>query len=191
MILPIAAYGMPVLKRVAKPVEYNAQLRHFIDDMFETMYHAEGVGLAAPQVNQSIRVFVIDPSPYARWEAIDEQERKMLLNAKKVFINPQVIEQSGNMWSFEEGCLSIPGIYEKVKRPQQITLRYTDIEGIEHIESFDGILARIIQHEYDHIQGILFTDLLPPLKRRLLSKKLEKISKGQVQVNYKMIFPKH
>lgn len=191
MILPIAAYGMPVLKRVAKPVEYNAQLRHFIDDMFETMYHAEGVGLAAPQVNQSIRVFVIDPSPYARWEAIDEQERKMLLNAKKVFINPQVIEQSGNLWSFEEGCLSIPGIYEKVKRPQQITLRYTDIEGIEHIESFDGILARIIQHEYDHIQGILFTDLLPPLKRRLLSKKLEKISKGQVQVNYKMIFPKH
>lgn len=191
MILPIAAYGMPVLKRVAKPVEYNAQLRHFIDDMFETMYHAEGVGLAAPQVNQSIRVFVIDPSPYARWEAIDEQERKMLLNAKKVFINPQVIEQSGNLWSFEEGCLSIPGIYEKVKRPQRITLRYTDIDGIEHIESFDGILARIIQHEYDHIQGILFTDLLPPLKRRLLSKKLEKISKGQVQVNYKMIFPKH
>ena len=190
MILPIVAYGTPVLIRKAGPVELNDDLRKLIDDMFETMYRAEGVGLAAPQVNKSIRLFVIDPSPFARWDALDEQERQALQNAKMAFINPQLVEESGDEWSFEEGCLSIPGINEKVKRPGRITLRYTDIDGKEHTRTFDGLLARVIQHEYDHIEGILFTDRLSPLKRKLLAKKLEKISKGQVRVNYKMKFPK-
>ena len=190
MILPIVAYGTPVLKQKAKPVELNDELRRLVDDMFETMYRAEGVGLAAPQVDRSIRLFVIDPAPFARWEELDQQEREQLRKAKMAFINPQLVEESGDEWTFEEGCLSIPGINEKVKRPKRITLRYTDIEGNEHTETFDGLLARVIQHEYDHIEGILFTDRLSPLKRKLLAKKLDKISKGQVQVSYKMKFPK-
>ncbi len=190
MILPIVAYGMPVLKRKAEPVELNDELRRLIDDMFETMYRAEGVGLAAPQIDKSIRLFVIDPAPFARWEELSPEEREQLRNAKMAFINPQLVEESGEEWSFEEGCLSIPGINEKVKRPERITLRYTDVEGKEHEQTFEGLLARVIQHEYDHIEGILFTDRLSPLKRKLLAKKLEKISKGQVQVSYKMKFPK-
>ncbi len=191
MILPIVAYGMPVLKKKAVPVDINADwLEKFVENMFETMYKASGVGLAAPQVDKSVRIFVIDPAPFAEWDELSDEEREKLKNAKMVFINAQKIEETGEEKSFEEGCLSIPGIHEKVKRPEKITLEYYDLEGKKHKQTFDGIIARVIQHEYDHIEGILFTDHLSALKKRMLKRKLDKISRGDIQVDYKMKFPK-
>ncbi len=189
MILPIVAYGHPVLKQKAENIDiHDPKWRIFVENMFETMYRASGVGLAAPQVEQSVRIFVIDPAPFAEWKELDEKERETLLNSKKVFINARKLEEKGREVSFEEGCLSIPGIHEKVKRPESITLEYYDLEGNKHIETFEGILARVIQHEYDHIEGILFTDLLSPLKKKLITKKLQKISRGDIQVDYPMKF---
>ncbi len=191
MILPIVAYGAPVLKQQADDIDLtDPEWQTFIDDMFDTMYRASGVGLAAPQVDESVRIFVIDPSPFAEWKELDPEERERLRNAKKVFINARKLDESGPEWYFEEGCLSIPGINEKVKRPERITLEYYDRQGRKHTETFDGLLARVIQHEYDHIEGILFTDRLSPLKRKMLQRKLDKISRGQVAVDYKMKFPK-
>ncbi len=191
MILPIVAYGSPVLKKQAEPVDIRADwLEDFVNDMFETMYKASGVGLAAPQVDKSVRIFVIDPKPFAEWKELSDQERLQLENAKMVFINARMINEEGEPENFEEGCLSIPGIHEKVKRPSKITLEYYDLNGNLHKRTFDGIIARVIQHEYDHIEGILFTDRLSPIKKRMLQRKLDKISRGEVQVNYKMKFPK-
>ncbi len=191
MILPIVAYGSPVLKKQAEPVDIRADwLEDFVNDMFETMYKASGVGLAAPQVDKSVRIFVIDPKPFAEWKELSDQERRQLENAKMVFINARMINEEGEPENFEEGCLSIPGIHEKVKRPSKITLEYYDLNGNLHKRTFDGIIARVIQHEYDHIEGILFTDRLSPIKKRMLQRKLDKISRGEVQVNYKMKFPK-
>jgi peptide deformylase len=183
MKLPIIAYGDPVLRKKAADIsaEYPA-LDLLIANMFETMYGAHGVGLAAPQVGLSIRLFVIDAIPFA-------EDDENLKEFKKVFINPQVIEESGEKWSFNEGCLSIPDIREDVNRHQTLTINYFDENWQEHRETYDGLAARVIQHEYDHIEGKLFTDKLSPLRKAMLKNRLDSISKGFVKVDYKMKFP--
>ncbi len=183
MILPIVAYGTPVLKQKGAFIDAeHPGLAELIANMFETMYNAPGVGLAAPQVGVSIRLFVLDASPFA-------DEHPELEGVKKVFINAEIIEDSGEEWKFNEGCLSIPHIREDVERKPVIRLRYQDENFNSFEETFDGILARIIQHEYDHIDGILFTDRLSQLRRTLLRGKLQEISKGKVKVDYRMKFP--
>ncbi|MGE0636970.1 MAG: peptide deformylase [Bacteroidia bacterium] len=184
MILPIVAYGDPVLKKVAEEIDPDYPgLEKLIADMYETMYSSKGVGLAAPQIGKSIRLFVIDASPFA-------DEYPELEGWKRTFINPQILEEEGEEWDFNEGCLSIPGIREDVERKPELILEYEDENFELHEEKFDGVIARVIQHEYDHLEGILFTDHLSPLKKRLLKGKLNDISKGIVDVNYKMKFPK-
>ncbi|BDC98567.1 peptide deformylase [Persicobacter psychrovividus] len=184
MILPITAYGMPVLKKLAVDIEENnEEVQALVANMFETMYKASGVGLAGPQVNENLRIFVIDGSPMA-------EEDPKCEGFKKVFINPEIIEEYGEEWGFEEGCLSIPGIRETVMRPEKVLIRYRDENWQEHEEEFDGLRARIVQHEYDHVEGILFTDYLTPFKKRLLKKKLTNIAKGVAPHDYRMKFPK-
>lgn len=183
MKLPIVAYGDPILKRKGVDIDEDYPgLQELIPNMFETMYGAHGVGLAAPQVGLSIRLFVVDASPYAE----DEPELKTF---KKVFINPEILDESGEKWLFNEGCLSIPEIHEDISRCSDIRMRYLDENWEEHEENFSGLAARIIQHEYDHIEGKLFTDKLSPLKKAMLKSKLDAITKGQVGVDYKMKFP--
>ena len=182
MIYPIVAYGHPVLKKRAAEITPDyPDLNAFIESLFETMYASAGVGLAAPQVNVSVRVFVVDGEPF-------EEEDPSLKSFKKVFINPVMLDQSGDLWKFNEGCLSIPGIRDDVNRHAVVYLRYQDENFVEKTETFTGIAARIIQHEYDHLEGILFTDLLSPLKKKLIKGKLNDISKGKVDVDYKMKF---
>ncbi|MBD98669.1 MAG: peptide deformylase [Verrucomicrobia bacterium] len=184
MILPIVAYGDIILKKEAEDIAKEFPfLQELIDNMFETMYNAEGVGLAAPQIGKSIRLFIVDASPFEE----DEPELKDFI---KVFINPIIVEEKGEEWAFNEGCLSIPGIREDVKRQTHVTVEYYDRDFNLIEETFDGIAARIIQHEYDHIEGILFTDHLSPLKRRLLKNKLNNISRGNVKVPYRMKYQK-
>lgn len=182
MIYPIIAYGLPVLKKKARALEKDEiDVQKLKEDMYETMYYAQGVGLAAPQIGLDIRVFVIDASPMTE----DEPDAVAI---KKIFINPEKIEEEGKEWSFEEGCLSIPGIREQINRQEKIRLKYFDENWEEHEEDFTGIIARIIQHEYDHLEGVLFTDKLSPFKKRLLKSKLNNIVKGKVDVDYKMKF---
>lgn len=190
MILPIIAYGDTVLRKRAKTIEPgHPNLQKLIDDMFETMYESSGVGLAAPQIGQSIRLFVVDGQPFNEDE--EEADKDPSLEGfKKVFINPEMLEEEGDEWAFEEGCLSIPGIRADVYRPEKITIKYLDADWQEHTEAFEGMAARIIQHEYDHLEGKLFTDYLPTLKRQLLKKKLADIAKGKVDVDYRMKFAK-
>jgi len=192
MILPIVAYGDPVLKKEAEEIDKNyPKLGQLIEDMFETMYEASGVGLAAPQLGYSIRLFVVDASPFAeREEGEEEDPRAIDIDGfKKVFINPVIEEESGEEWAFAEGCLSIPKIREDVFRKEQIKISYYDENWEFHEDVFDGYKARVIQHEYDHIDGILFTDHLSVLKKRLLGKRLSNISQGIISVDYKMKFP--
>ena len=191
MILPIVAYGDPVLKKEAQEIDKDfPDLDKLIADMFETMYAASGVGLAAPQIGNSIRLFVVDGSPFAEDEEGEEDPRaEGMENFKKVFINPIIEEETGEEWGFNEGCLSIPKIREEVFRQEKITISYYDENWELREETYEGYSARIIQHEYDHIEGILFTDHLSPLKKRLLTKRLQNISKGDVEVSYKMKFP--
>tara|TARA_A200000113_G_C8825861_1_gene342074 strand:- start:138 stop:725 length:588 start_codon:yes stop_codon:yes gene_type:complete len=190
MILPILSYGAPVLRKEGDDFDENTPLAKLIDDMFETMYAASGVGLAGPQIGISKRIFIVDGSPFSEPEESKEIDDDLLAlkDFKKVFINPIIEKESGELWSFSEGCLSIPGIREEVERKSAIKISYYDENWNLKEESYNGIAARIIQHEYDHIEGILFTDHLNPLKRRLLKRKLEDISKGKVEVNYKMKF---
>lgn len=196
MILPIVAYGDPVLKKEAEEIDQNhPELKAFLNNMFETMYQAQGVGLAAPQVGESIRVFVVDTTPFAEDadEIEDEKERnetKALDGFKKVFINPIILEESGEEWGFNEGCLSIPGVREDVFRHERIVIEYYDENFQLKEEVYDGLKARVIQHEYDHIEGILFTDRLNPLRKQILKKRLNDISRGIARVDYKMRFPK-
>lgn len=180
MIYPIVAYGDPVLKKRAEDIEKGTDVKQLVEDMFETMYNAGGVGLAGPQIGKSLRIFVIDGEP------MDEEN---LVGFKKAFINPEILKEEGEEWGFEEGCLSIPGIRETIFRPEKLTLKYYDEEWNEHTEDFDGMKARIIQHEYDHIEGILFTDYLSAFKKKLLKGKLTNISKGIVKCDYRMAFP--
>ena len=191
MILPIVAYGDPVLKKSAEEIDENySDLQPLITNMFETMYKAKGVGLAAPQIGRSIRLFIVDGSPFAEDEEEEPDPRATgILDFKKVFINPTIIEESGDEWAFNEGCLSIPKIREDVYRPEIIQISYYDENWEYHEETFNGYAARIIQHEYDHIEGVLFTDHLSVLKRKLLQKRLTNISKGIVDIDYKMKFP--
>lgn len=184
MILPIVAYGDQVLKKKAVDIDKDyPHLEELINNMFDTMYEANGVGLAAPQVGKSIRLFVVDASPF-------EDKEADLKDFVQVFINPIIIDESGEEWSFNEGCLSIPTVREDVMRKPKILVRYYDENFEYYEEEFDGLAARVIQHEYDHIEGKLFTDRLSSFKRTLLKGKLSDISKGKVDVDYKMKFPK-
>jgi peptide deformylase len=192
MILPIVAYGDPVLKRVGDEIDENYEgLQELIDNMFETMYNAQGVGLAAPQIGKSIRLFIVDGSPFAEIEEGEEADPKAvgMENFVQVFINPIIEEEEGQEWGFHEGCLSIPKIREEVQRKPKIRITYYDREWNLKDEVYEGYSARIIQHEYDHIEGKLFTDRISPLKRKLLAKRLTNISKGIVEVDYRMRFP--
>jgi peptide deformylase len=192
MILPIVAYGDPVLKKEAEDIDQDyPELKQLIDDMYETMYAAHGVGLAAPQIGKPIRLFIVDGAPFAEDEedAEPDPRAKGIESFKKVFINPIIEEEEGEEWGFHEGCLSIPKIREEVYRKEKVHISYYDEQFKLHQEIYEGYAARIIQHEYDHIDGILFTDHLSPLKRRLLTKRLQNISKGDVSVDYKMKFP--
>ena len=192
MILPIVAYGDPVLREEAQEIEEGTDVSALIKDMFETMYKARGVGLAAPQVGKALRLFIVDAVPFADDEPENEEEAKefeFLKTFKRVFINPIIEEESGKDWAFNEGCLSIPGIREDVNRKPKIVITYFDENWKLQEEELSGLAARVIQHEYDHIEGILFTDHISPLKRRLLKGKLNDISKGNVKVDYKMKFP--
>ncbi|TNF72286.1 MAG: peptide deformylase [Bacteroidetes bacterium] len=190
MILPILAYGDPVLRKKCTDIDADyPNLAELISNMWETMYNANGVGLAAPQIGKSIRLFTVDTSPFAEDEELSEEERKQLKDFKMVFINAHMQTEAGKKWAFNEGCLSIPDIREDVSRLDTITLSYLDTDFNPHTRTFDGLLARVIQHEYDHIEGVLFTDKISPLKRRLLKGKLASISKGKIAVDYKMRFP--
>lgn len=191
-VLPIEAYGSKVLRKAGEDIDKDyPKLDELIENMFETMYQASGVGLAAPQVAVPIRLFIIDAAPFAEEDEdgnIDERA-KGLENFKKIFINAEIIEEEGEAWAFEEGCLSIPKIREEVIREPKIRMTYYDEEWNFHDEVFDGFAARIIQHEYDHIDGVLFTDHLKPLRKRLIQRKLKDISMGKVDVSYRMKFP--
>lgn len=191
MILPIYGYGEPVLRK--KTVEIGKDypdLDQLIENMYETMYKAHGIGLAAPQVGLNIRLFVIDASPLAEDEDYVDIKDELAL-CKKVFINPKITKRDGELWKFNEGCLSIPDIREDIKRLENITIEYFDQNWNKKTENFGDVRARIIQHEYDHIEGILFTDLLSPLKKKLIKGKLANISKGKVETEYRMKFPSH
>jgi peptide deformylase len=190
MILPIVAYGDPVLRKIAQPIQQDSlDLKKLADDMFETMYAAAGVGLAAPQVGLNIRIFVVDGTVLNEDDPDHEDFDPSLVGFKKVFINAQILEEDGDEWPYEEGCLSIPGIRADVYRLETVTIRYRDLDWNEHTEQYEGMAARIIQHEYDHIDGVLFTDHLTALKKQLIKKKLTKITKGDVEVDYRMKFP--
>jgi len=190
MILPIVAYGAAVLKRKADEIDPSyPNLKELIENMWETMYSAHGVGLAAPQIGLSIRLFVIDASPFVDEEEMSKEEVKTLQSFKKVFINPIILEEQGALWNFNEGCLSIPDVREDVSRKGQITLQYQDENFETHRITLEGLAARVVQHEYDHIEGVLFTDRISPLKRRLIKNRLASISKGAISVEYKMKFP--
>jgi len=185
MILPIFAYGHPVLRKLCDEISPSyPEINELIENMFETMKNAQGIGLAAPQVGIPIRLFIVDASPLA-----EDEENADLANFHKVFINAEMLSEEGEPWAFNEGCLSIPEIREEINRKPYISIRYYDEEFNQHIERFSDIPARIIQHEYDHIEGILFVDHLNSLKRRLLKRKLTDISKGKVGIEYKMKFP--
>lgn len=192
MTLPIVAYGHPVLRTVCKDItpEYP-NLQKFIDDMWETMYDSNGVGLAAPQVNRDIRLFVIDSTQiFENMEDDEKEEYEDYPGTKQVFINAHIAELDGEEWAYNEGCLSIPKIREDIYRQETVTLNYVDENFEPHTQTFSGITARVILHEYDHIEGKLFIDYMKPLKRKLLKGKLDDISRGKVSVDYKMMFPK-
>ena len=191
MILPIVAYGNPVLKRVAAEITSDyPNLSELIENMWETMYAAHGVGLAAPQIGLSIRLFVIDASLFVDEEEMDQEEIDTLKDLKKVFINPIIEEEQGELWSFNEGCLSIPDVREDVSRKEEIVVSYVDENFTPQQLKLKGFAARVVQHEYDHVQGVLFTDHLSPLKKRLIKERLTLIANGSVSVEYRMKFAK-
>lgn len=192
MILPIVAYGHPVLRKVAEDItpEYP-NLKELIANMWETMYGSNGVGIAAPQVNKAIRLFVVDSEQIIH--NLEEDEKNDYPGdegVKGVFINAHIVETGGKDWAYNEGCLSIPKVREDVNRAETVTLSYVDENFTSHVRTFTGVTARVILHEYDHIDGVLFIDHLKPLKRRMLKSKLEDITKGKIRVDYKMTFPK-
>ena len=197
MIYPIVAFGDPVLKTRAKDIAADlpaADLKQLVDDMYATMYHASGVGLAAPQIGKGVRLFVIDSAPMVARDEDDEEEEQEELDPteapiKRAFINPVMVSETGEEWGFEEGCLSIPGVRETVFRHETIVIRYEDEQRVQHEDTFSGMTARVIQHEYDHLEGVLFTDLISGFKKQLIKGKLTRISKGDVNADYRMRFP--
>lgn len=184
MNLPVVAYGHTTLRKVSEEIDKDyPDLEKFIADMFETMYSSDGIGLAAPQVNRSIRLFIVDGTPFA-------DKMPELSDFKKIFINPYILEESGKEVTMDEGCLSIPNIREDVKRQSEVVIEYYDENWELKEEKYSGFAARVIQHEYDHLEGILFTDKISPLRKTLIRRKLQDISKGKIDVGYRMIFPK-
>mgnify|MGYP006160973319 FL=1 len=193
MIYPIVAYGHSVLRKECDEINEGEDVSILLEDMFQTMYAAKGVGLAAPQIGKSIRLFIVDATPFSEEEPENEIEKidfAALKKLKKAFINPIIEDKTGEKWPFSEGCLSIPGIREDVIRESEIKISYFNEKWEYQEDMFRGVAARIIQHEYDHIEGVLFTDYLNPLKKRLLKRKFTDISKGKVDVDYKMKFLK-
>lgn len=190
MILPIVAYGDPVLRKKAEAISKDyPNLANLIANMKETMYGAFGVGLAAPQIGLPIRMFMVDTSPFAEDEEFTAEEQAKLKTFQKTFINAEILMEEGDEWAFNEGCLSIPDVREDVFRKPKVTIKYQDEDFNEHTDVYEGLIARVVQHEYDHIEGILFTDKLSGLKKRLIKGKLSNISKGKISVDYKMRFP--
>jgi peptide deformylase len=194
MILPIVAYGNPILRKVAHDIdEQYPNLKKLIEDMWETMYASNGVGLAAPQINKDIRLFIVDSAQiFANMDEKDKEEENYPdePGIKQVFINAHIVEEAGDDWAYNEGCLSIPKIREDIYRAEEVTIEYQDENFVKHSRTFNGITARIILHEYDHIDGKLFIDYISPLKRKLLKRKLDDIMKGNIKVDYKMAFAK-
>jgi peptide deformylase len=189
MILPIVGYGDPVLRKVADFISSDySNLKETLANMYDTMYNACGVGLAAPQVGLSIRIFVVDTSAFGEDDELEKEEQLKLKNFKRTFINAKMIKEEGEIWGFNEGCLSIPDVREDVFRNERITLEYCDEDFVVKTEVFDGLIARVIQHEYDHIEGILFTDLISSLKKQLIKKKLQNIMDGKARPDYRMKF---
>ncbi len=192
MILPIVAYGSPVLRKLCEEIDNDYPgLEKLIDDMWETMYNSNGVGLAAPQINKPIRLFVIDSTQI--FANLEEDEKDLYPDGpgfKAVFINAHIVQEEGTPWTYNEGCLSIPKIREDILRNEKITIEYLDENFELHTKTFNGITARVILHEYDHIEGKLFIDYIKPLKKTLLKRKLDDITKGKIKVDYRMLFPK-
>lgn len=189
MIIPIYGYGEPVLRQVASEISPDyPNLKEIITNMYETMYNAYGVGLAAPQVGMSIRLFVIDTEPFSDSSDLSKEEQEQLKNFKKTFINAKILKEEGEEWGFNEGCLSIPDVREDVYRNERITIEYCEEDFVTKTEVFDGLIARVIQHEYDHIEGILFTDKISMLKKTLIKKKLQNIMDGKAFPDYRMKF---
>lgn len=194
MVLPIVVYGDPVLRKICENIDKQYEgLEQLIKDMFDTMYAANGVGLAAPQIGKAIRLFIVDTEPFAETDEDDDDEdaeftpeqRKELQAFKKIFINARILNETGTEWKFSEGCLSIPRIREDVSRKPTITIEYYDENFKKHTETYDGVIARVIQHEYDHIEGILFTDKVGAFKRKMISGKLSDIAAGKISADYK------
>ena len=186
MILPIVAFGSPVLRKKCVDISPDyPELEMLLDNMRETMHEAHGVGLAAPQINKAIRLFLIDTTPF-----FDDEEETEEVIVKQVFINAKILKETGKEWDFNEGCLSIPDVREDISRKPSITIEYFDENFKKHTDTYDGLTARVIQHEYDHIQGVLFTDKISALRKRMIKGKLLDISKGKVDVSYKMRFPR-
>ncbi len=192
MILPIVAYGNPILRKVCKPITAEFKnLNELISNMWDTLYNSNGVGLAAPQINQDIRLFLVDTLQIV--EGAEEEDKETYKNEKpikQVFINPTVLSLDGDDWKYNEGCLSIPKVREDIYRAESVTLTYQDENFLQHTNTFDGITARVILHEYDHIEGKLFIDHINPIKKRLIKSKLDNIAKGKIKVDYRMIFAK-
>lgn len=189
MILSIVGYGDPVLRKVGEEIspEYP-NLSELIANMYDTMYNAYGVGLAAPQIGLAIRLFIVDTAPFSESDDLSSEEAQQLKGFKKTFINPKIIKEEGNEWGFNEGCLSIPDVREDVFRKERITIEYLDENFAKHTEVYDGLIARVIQHEYDHIEGVLFTDKISSLKKTLIKKRLQNIIDGKIRADYKMKF---
>jgi peptide deformylase len=186
MILPIVSFGSPVLRKKCADISPDyPELEMLLNNMWETMHEAHGVGLAAPQINKAIRIFLIDTTPF-----VDDEEETEEVIVKQVFINARILEETGEEWGFNEGCLSIPDVREDISRKPNITIEYFDENFEKHTDTYDGLTARVIQHEYDHIQGVLFTDKISALRKRMIKGKLLDISKGKVDVSYKMRFPR-
>jgi peptide deformylase len=189
MIVPIVGYGDPVLRKVGADIAADyPNLNGIIDNMYDTMYNAYGVGLAAPQIGLAIRLFVIDTEPFSDSDDLTKEEQEQLKGFKQTFINAKMLKEEGEEWAFNEGCLSIPDVREDVYRQEKITLEFYDENFNKKTEVYEGLIARVIQHEYDHIEGILFTDLISTLKRTLIKKKLQNIMDGKARPDYKMRF---
>jgi peptide deformylase len=189
MILPIIGYGDPVLRKVGEVISpEHPNLKETIANMYDTMYNACGVGLAAPQVGMAVRLFIVDTTPFSDDEDLEDAEQKELKGFKRTFINPKMLKEDGEEWVFNEGCLSIPDVREDVTRNERITIEYCEEDFVMKTEVFDGLIARVIQHEYDHIEGILFTDKISSLKKRLIQKKLKNILEGKTFQEYRMKF---
>lgn len=189
MILPIYGYGEAVLRKVCVDIPQDyPNLTEILSNMYETMYNAYGVGLAAPQVGLAIRLFVIDTTPFADSDEVSKEEAAQLKDFKQTFINAKIIKEEGELWGFNEGCLSIPDVREDVFRHDTITIEYVDENFVKKTEVYNGLIARVIQHEYDHIEGILFTDHLSMLKKKLVGKKLQNIMEGKARPDYRMKF---